>query len=143
MLKDFRAFLLRGNALDLAVAVLIGGAFGKIVSSLVNDVIMPPVGLLLGEVDFSSLYVNLSPTRYATLADAQAAGAPTLNYGLFINNVVDFLLIGAITFGLVRAFQHLERRKAEGLEPTTKECPHCLSTIARKATRCAHCTSQL
>ena len=144
MLKAFRAFIMRGNVLDLAVAVIIGGAFGKIVSSFVNDIIMPPVGLLLGNVDFGSLYLNLSPTRYATFADAQAAGAPTINYGAFINTVIDFLIVAAVIFLIVRAVQRLESLTGkEAPPPTTKECPHCLSTIPLKATKCAYCTSQL
>ncbi len=144
MLKDFRDFVMRGNVLDLAVAVVIGAAFGKIVSSLVNDIIMPPAGLLLGNVDFSSLYLNLSGTTFASLADAQAAGAPTLNYGAFINNVVDFLLVALVIFLIVRVAKQLQRTKVQEIPaPSTKECPFCLSTIALKSTRCAHCTSQL
>jgi len=144
MLKDFRDFVMRGNVLDLAVAVVIGAAFGKIVSSLVNDIIMPPVGLLLGNVDFRSLYLNLSGTPYATLADAQAAGAPTLNYGAFISTIVDFLIVALVIFLLVRMAVRLQRPKAEEVPPpSTKECPFCFSLITVKATRCAHCTSQL
>jgi large conductance mechanosensitive channel len=144
MLKDFKSFIMRGNVLDLAVAVIIGGAFGQIVSSFVNDIIMPPVGLLLGNVNFKSLYLNLSTTSYPTLADAQAAGAPTINYGTFINNVVDFLIVAAVIFLVVRAVQRLENLRAtEAPPPTTKECPYCFSTIPIQATRCAHCTSQL
>ena len=144
MLKDFRAFIVRGNVLDLAVAVIIGAAFGKIVSSFVNDIIMPPVGLLLGNVDFSSLYLNLSPTQYPTFADALAAGAPTINYGAFISTVIDFLIVSGMIFLIVRAVQRLESlRAAESPPPTTKDCPHCISTIPLKATRCPYCTSQL
>ncbi len=144
MLKEFRDFVMRGNVLDLAVAVVTGAAFGKIVSSLVNDVIMPPVGQLLGNVDFSSLYLNLSRTSYATLADAQAAGAPTLNYGLFINSVVDFLIVALVIFFIVRMARRLQKPSAQEIPtPSTKECPYCLSTIALQATRCAYCTSQL
>ncbi|HLC03623.1 MAG TPA: large conductance mechanosensitive channel protein MscL [Anaerolineales bacterium] len=144
MLKSFRDFIMRGNVLDLAVAVIIGGAFGKIVSSLVTDIIMPPIGLLLGRVDFSSLYLNLSGTSYPTLAEAQAAGAPTLNYGAFISSIVDFIIVAAVIFLLVRAAQRLERRKTdEAPPPTTKECLYCLSAIPVNATKCAYCTSQL
>ena len=144
MLKDFRDFVMRGNVLDLAVAVVIGAAFGRIVSSLVGDIIMPPVGLLLGNVDFSSLYLNLSGTTYASLAEAQAAGAPTLNYGAFINGILDFLIVALVIFLVVRMAKRLQRPKAQEVPvPSTKECPYCLSTIAVKATRCAHCTSQL
>ena len=144
MLRDFRAFVMRGNVLDLAVAVIIGGAFGKIISSFVKDIIMPPVGLLLGNVDFNSLYLNLSPTPYPTFADAQAAGAPTINYGAFISTVIDFLIVAALIFLIVRAVQRLESLRAKEAPPSaTKECPYCLSTIPVKATKCASCTSQL
>ncbi|HSB89911.1 MAG TPA: large conductance mechanosensitive channel protein MscL [Anaerolineales bacterium] len=141
MLKDFRAFVMRGNVLDLAVAVIVGGAFGKIVTSFVSDIIMPPIGLVLGKVDFSSLYLNLSGTPYPTLADAQAAGAATVNYGLFISTVVDFLIVAAAIFALIRFAARFETRKAAEA-PSTKTCPHCLSTIPLKATRCAYCTSE-
>jgi large conductance mechanosensitive channel len=143
MFNDFRAFILRGNVLDLAVAVIIGGAFGKVVTSLVNDIIMPPIGLLTGRVDFASLYLNLSGTPYASLAEAEEAGAAVVKYGAFVNALVDFLIVGAVIFFLVRAAKRLERRKEEGPAPTTKECPHCLSAIPLKATKCAHCTSAL
>jgi large conductance mechanosensitive channel len=144
MLKEFKEFILRGNVLDLTVAVIIGAAFGKIISSLVSDILMPPLGLILGKVDFSSLYVNLSGTVYASLAEAQAAGAPTLNYGLFLNNAINFLIVAAAIFLLVKAANRLQRPKvAEKPAPTTKECPYCLSTIPIKATRCPQCTSQL
>jgi large conductance mechanosensitive channel len=144
MLKDFKAFIMRGNVLDLAVAVIIGGAFGKIVTSFVNDIVMPPIGLLLGRVDFSNLYFNLSGTAYPSLVEAQAAGAPTINYGSFINTVVDFLIVAAVVFLVVRAGTRLETRKpAEPSAPVTKECPYCMSSVPVKATRCAYCTSQL
>jgi large conductance mechanosensitive channel len=144
MLRDFRAFIMRGNVLDLAVAVIIGGAFGKIVTSFVNDIIMPPIGLILGRVDFSSLYLNLSGTEYPSLAAAQEAGAATINYGSFVNTLVDFLIVAAVIFLVVRAAQRLERLKEEAPAPAaTKECPHCISTIPIKATRCPYCTSQL
>lgn len=144
MLKDFKEFVMRGNVLDLAVAVIIGAAFGKIVTSFVNDIIMPPIGLLLGNVDFSSLYLNLSGTPYASLADAQAAGAPTMNYGVFINTVVDFLIVALVIFFIVKLAKRAQKPKAQEVQaPSTKECPHCLSTIALKATRCPNCTSQL
>ena len=143
MFKDFKAFIMRGNVLDLAVAVIIGGAFGKIVSSFVNDIIMPPIGLLLGDVDFGSLYWNLSGTPYPSLNDAQAAGAPTINYGAFINTVVDFVIVAAVIFMVIRGAKRLERPPKEAPPPTTRECPYCFSTISVKATRCAHCTSTL
>ncbi|RCK71686.1 MAG: Large-conductance mechanosensitive channel [Anaerolineae bacterium] len=145
MLKEFRDFILRGNVLDLAVAVIIGGAFGKIVDSLVTDILMPPLGLLLGRVDFSNLFIDLSGEGYPSLAAAQQAGAPTLNYGLFINNVINFLIIAAAIFFVIRLFNRLRAAPTPGAEaePTTKECPHCYSVISIKATRCPFCTSEL
>lgn len=143
MLKEFKNFIMRGNVIDLAVAVIIGGAFGKIISSLVNDIIMPPIGLLLGKVDFSNLYINMSGTKYASLAEAQAAGAPTLNYGMFLNNVVDFLIVALVIFLLIRAMNRLVKKEEKPAEVTTRECPHCMSTISRKASRCPHCTSEI
>ena len=144
MLKEFKAFIMRGNVLDLAVAVIIGAAFGKIVTSLVNDVLMPPIGLVVGKVDFSSLYLNLSGENYATLAEAQKAGAPIIKYGLFINAVIDFVIVAFVIFMVVRVANRLQQKKAEApAEPTTKECPFCLSVIPIKAIRCAHCTTEL
>ncbi|MBI3362758.1 MAG: large conductance mechanosensitive channel protein MscL [Chloroflexi bacterium] len=144
MLKEFKDFIMRGNVLDLAIAVVIGGAFGAIVTSLVNDIIMPPVGLILGKVNFSNLFINLSGAPYASLTDAKAAGAPTINYGLFLNALIDFLIVAFIIFLLVRTVNRLQRlQPAPPSEPTTRECPYCLSTIPIKATRCAHCTSEL
>jgi large conductance mechanosensitive channel len=141
MLQDFKAFIMRGNVLDLAVAVIIGGAFGKIVTSLVNDVVMPPIGLLLGNVDFSNLFLSLSGVEYASLADAQKAGAATLNYGLFINSVVSFLIVAFAIYLVVRAATRLQSlQQKAAAEPSTRDCPHCLSSIPIKATRCAHCT---
>jgi large conductance mechanosensitive channel len=145
MLKEFKAFIMRGNVLDLAVAVIIGGVFGKIVSSFVNDVIMPPIGLVVGKVDFSSLYLNLSSNTYTSLSDAQKAGAPIIKYGLFINTVIDFLIVSLVIFLVVRLANRLQRQQAAAAPaaPTTKECPFCLSTIPLKATRCGHCTSEI
>jgi large conductance mechanosensitive channel len=142
MLKEFKDFLMRGNVLDLAVAVIIGGAFGSIISSLVNDILMPPIGLLLGKVDFSSLYLNLSDTSFPSLADAQAAGAPTVNYGVFINTVINFIIVALAIFLVIRMANRLQKPNDTEV-PTTKDCPHCLSTIPLNATRCPHCTSQL
>lgn len=142
MLKEFRDFIMRGNVLDLAIAVIIGGAFGRVVSSLVNDIIMPPIGLILGKVDFGSLFVNLSGNSYASFKDAQAAGAPTLNYGTFINTVIDFLIVALVIYLMVRVANRLQRPKPPSA-PTTKECPYCASTIALKAIRCPNCTSDL
>jgi large conductance mechanosensitive channel len=139
--NDFKAFIMRGNVLDLAVAVIIGGAFGKIVTSLVNDIIMPPVGLLLGNVDFSNLFVSLSGAEYPSLAEAQKAGAATLNYGLFINQIVSFLIVAFTIFLVVRAVARMQALKPKSAAaPTARDCPHCLSSIPIKATRCAHCT---
>jgi large conductance mechanosensitive channel len=141
MLKEFREFVMRGNVLDLAVAVIIGAAFGTIVSSLVNDIVMPPIGLLLGGVDFRDLFINLGPGSYDSLAEAQAAGAATINYGLFINNVLTFLLVALAVFLLVRAVNRLQKPPEVTVpEPTTKTCPECLSEIPLAARRCAHCT---
>ncbi len=145
MLKDFKAFVLRGNVLDLAIAVIIGTAFGKIVTSLVNDIIMPPLGLLFGRVDFSSLFISLSGVTYASLPDAQAAGAPTLNYGVFIKALVDFLIVALVIFVLIRVVTRAQQARAPKTPPapTTRECPFCTSTISLKATRCPQCTSEL
>lgn len=147
MLKEFREFIMRGNVLDLAVGVIIGAAFGGIVTSLVNDVIMPPIGLALGQVDFKDLYLLLnegSPAGpYASLAAAQAAGAVTLNYGAFINTVINFLIIGFAIFLVIRAANRLYQKPAPPPAAPGRECPFCFSAIASKATRCPHCTSQL
>jgi len=143
MLKEFRSFIMRGNVLDLAIAVIMGGAFGKIVTSLVNDLLMPPIGLLLGKVDFGSLFINLSGTPYGSLADAQAAGAATINYGVFLNTVIDFLFVALIVFFIVRAVNRLQAPQPAPAAPTTKNCPHCFSSIHIKATRCPSCTSEL
>ena len=142
MIKEFRAFIMRGSVVDLAVGVIIGGAFGKIVSSLVSDLIMPPIGLLLNGVDFSNLFVSLNGKAYATLAAAQEAGAPTLNYGSFINNVIDFLIIALVIFLMIRAINRLQG-PPPAVAPATRDCPHCFTSISVKATRCPNCTSQL
>jgi large conductance mechanosensitive channel len=150
MLKDFKAFIMRGNVVDMAVGIIIGAAFGAIVSSLVKDVIMPPVGLGLGKIDFSNLAVVLKqgvpPGPYTSVAAAQAAGAVTLNYGLFINTIINFLIIAAVVFFfIVRPVAKMQAPKkvAEPPAPTTKECPFCFTAIPIKATRCPHCTSAL
>jgi large conductance mechanosensitive channel len=143
MLKEFKEFIMRGNVLDLAVGIIIGAAFGRIVTSFVGDILMPPVGLALGHVDFANLFINLSGHSYATLAEAKAAGAPTLNYGLFVNAVIDFLVVAFVIFLVVRAANRLRRPKETAAELATRECPFCLSQIPEKATRCAHCTSEL
>jgi large conductance mechanosensitive channel len=141
MFKEFKEFIARGNVLDLAVAVVIGAAFGKIVTSFVNDIIMPPLGMALGKIDFSNLFVNLSGTPYRTLAEAKAAGAPTVNYGVFINTIIDFLNVALVIFLAVRTINKLKREPPA--DPTTKECPECASTIPLKARRCPECTSAL
>jgi large conductance mechanosensitive channel len=143
MLKEFREFALRGNVVDLAIGVIIGAAFGKIVSSFVNDILMPPLGLLLGSVDFSNLFLNLSSQHYATLAEAKQAGAPTLNYGVFINTLIDFLIVAFAIFLLIQQINRLTRRSKKAPTPTTKPCPYCLTTVPLAAIRCPACTSQL
>ncbi len=144
MLKEFRAFVLRGNVLDLAVGVIIGGAFGKIVSSLVNDIIMPPIGLLLGKVDFTNLFVNLTGQPIDSLKAAKDAGIPTLNYGIFLNVIIEFLIIALVIFLVVRAINKVyQPAKAPAPAPTTKECTFCKTQIPMEATRCPNCTSQL
>lgn len=148
MLKEFKEFALRGNVVDMAVGIIIGAAFGTIVKSLVSDVIMPPIGLLLGNVDFTNLFIVLKEGSiagpFASLADAQKAGAVTINYGVFINTVISFIIIAFVVFLLIRYINKLKREvEAPPAEPTTKECPHCLSAIPIKATRCAYCTAQV
>ncbi len=142
MLKEFREFAMRGNVLDLAIGIIIGGAFGKIVSSFVSDVLMPPLGLLMGRLDFSNLFISLNGEAYASLQAAKAAGAPTINYGLFINTVIDFLLVTLAVFILVKHINRLKRQEAPA-PVTTRECPFCLSSVPIKAVRCAHCTSEI
>ena len=148
MLKEFKQFAVKGNVIDMAVGIIIGVAFGAIVASLVADVLMPPIGLLLGKMDFSNLIIVLkegsTPGPYASLADAQKVGAVTMNYGAFLNKVFTFLIVAFAVFFLVRSINRLKQQEeAPPAEPTTKECPRCLSTIPIKATRCAHCTSEL
>ncbi|HEU4963123.1 MAG TPA: large conductance mechanosensitive channel protein MscL [Bacilli bacterium] len=144
MLKEFKEFALRGNLVDMTVGVVIGTAFSSIAKSIVNDIIMPPMGLLLGRVDFSSLYINLSSKKYATFAEAQKAGAPTINYGQFVNQVLSFLIVAIVMFFVVRQINRLRRQKEKEPEKvTTKDCPFCLSSIPLQATRCGHCTSIL
>ncbi len=146
MFKSFKEFIMRGNVVDMAVGVIIGSAFGKIVSSLVADVLMPPIGRLTGGVDFSNLYVNLSGTAYATLAEAQKAGAATINYGLFLNTVINFLIVAGAIFILITQLKKMGTRfekPAPPADPTTKECPLCLSVIPLRAVKCAHCASDL
>jgi large conductance mechanosensitive channel len=141
MLKEFREFAVKGNAIDLAVGVIIGAAFGKIVESLVNDIIMPPFGLIAGKVDFRNLFLNLGGNDYPSLAAARAAGAPTLNYGLFINALINFLIIAFVIFLLVKQVNRFRNRGQAA--PSTKSCPYCFSNINIQATKCPSCTSQL
>jgi large conductance mechanosensitive channel len=140
MLKEFKEFAMKGNVLDMAIGVIIGGAFGKIVTSLVSDVLMPPIGLLMGKVDFSSLFLNLSTTPQPSLAAAKAAGTPTINYGVFLQTVLVFIIIAFVIFMLVKQINRL-KKPAAAAAPTTKDCPLCLSTIPIRATKCAHCAS--
>lgn len=147
MLKDFKAFAMRGNVVDMAVGIIIGAAFGAIVKSLVDDMLMPPIGMLLGNVDFSNLFVVLkegvaAAAPYASLAEAKKAGAITINYGIFINSMISFLIIAFTVFVLIKNINRLKQAEAPAA-PTTKECPYCASSIALKATRCPHCTSEL
>lgn len=146
MLKEFKEFISKGSVMDLAVGVIIGGAFSKIVSSLVDDIIMPLVGLLLGGADISNYFITLDGGKYATLAEAQEAGAATLNYGLFLNRIIDFLIIAFVLFLIIKAINKaraLTKKPEAEAAPTTKECPYCKSTIDINATRCPNCTSEL
>ena len=144
MFREFKEFAMRGNVLDMAIGIIIGAAFGKIITSAVSDILMPPIGLLLGRLDFSSLFINLSGKPYASLAEAKAAGAATVNYGVFINTLVDFLIVAFAIFLLIRQVNRLKRhQEAPAPASTTRECPLCLSTIPLKAARCAHCTEDL
>jgi large conductance mechanosensitive channel len=148
MLKEFKEFAMRGNVVDMAVGIIIGAAFGTIVKSLVADIIMPPIGLLLGNVDFSNLFVVIKSGSiagtFATLAEAQKAGAVTINYGVFVNTITSFIIVAFAVFLIIRSINKLKRKdETPPKEPTTKDCPHCLSTIPIKATRCAYCTVEL
>jgi large conductance mechanosensitive channel len=148
MFKEFKEFAMRGNVVDMAVGIIIGGAFGTIVKSLVSDVIMPPIGLLLGGVDFSELFLVLkegsTPSPYVALAEAQAAGAVTINYGVFINSVISFIIVAFAVFMLIKSLNKLKREEeAPAAEPTEKECPYCFTSIPIKAIRCPHCTSEV
>jgi large conductance mechanosensitive channel len=147
MLKEFKEFAMRGNVVDMAVGIIVGAAFGTIVKSLVSDIIMPPIGLLLGNVDFSNFFAVLKQGTvagpYASLVDAQKAGAVTINYGMFANTIISFLIVAFAVFLLIRQINRFKRQEEAPAEPTTKDCPYCLSSIPFKATRCAHCTSEL
>ncbi len=142
MLKEFKEFAMKGNVVDMAVGIIIGAAFGKIITSIVNDILMPPIGVLLGRVDFSNLFVDLSGQSHPSLAAAKAAGAATINYGLFINTVIDFVIVAFVIFLLVKQMNRL-KKEAPPAPPSTKECGYCFSAVPLKATRCPHCTSEL
>jgi large conductance mechanosensitive channel len=141
MLKEFKEFAMKGNVFDMAIGIIIGAAFGKIVTSFVADVLMPPLGLLLGKMNFSNMFITLSGSSFATLEEAKKAGAATLNYGLFINTIIDFLLVAFAVFLLVKQVNRMKRQPAPA-DPTTKDCPFCCSAIPIAASRCPHCTSQ-
>ena len=148
MLKEFKDFVLRGNVVDMAIGIIIGAAFGTIISSLVSDVIMPPIGLLLGGVDFSNLFIvlkqGMTAGPFVSIADAHAAGAVTLNYGVFINTIISFIIIAFAIFMMIRGLNKMKRaEEARPVEPDTKDCPRCFTVIPIKATRCPHCTSEL
>jgi len=143
MLKEFKEFAMRGNVLDMAVGIIIGAAFGQIVTSFVADILMPPIGRLLGHVDFSNLFVNLSETHYDTIAAAKAAGAATINYGVFMNTIINFLIVAFAVFLLVRQVNRFAAKPAPAAAPTTRECPYCLSAVPLKASRCPNCTSEI
>ncbi len=143
MWNEFKKFAIRGNALDMAVGIIIGAAFGKIVNSLVNDIIMPPIGLIVGNVDFSDLFVNLSGGSYSSMEAAKKAGAVTINYGMFINNIISFAIVAFAVFILIKQVNRLMPHKTEEAAAKKKQCPHCDTAIPEKATRCPHCTSEL
>lgn len=144
MLKEFREFAVRGNIIDLAAGIVIGAAFGRVVTSFVNDILMPPVGLLVGKVDFSNLFFSLSGTRYASLAQAKAAGAPTINYGVFANTILDFVILSFAVFLIVRQVNRIKGALfADEKKAPDRKCPYCLSNIPAKATRCRYCTAEL
>jgi len=142
MLKEFKAFAMRGNVVDMAIGIIVGAAFGKIVTSLVADILMPPIGLILGHMDFSGLFLNISGKSYATLPEAKAAGAATINYGIFLNSIIDFLIIGFVIFLLVRQINRWNK-PTPAPAPTTKDCPYCATAIPLKASRCPNCTSEI
>ncbi len=142
MFKEFKEFAMKGNVLDMAVGIIMGVAFGKIITSFVNDVIMPPIGLLLGNVDFSSLFINISGKSYNSIAEAKAAGAATINYGIFLNTILDFLIVAFVMFLMIRQVNRMKKAPAPA-PVSTKECGYCCSTIPLKATRCPNCTSEI
>ena len=141
MLKEFKEFAMRGNVIDMAIGIIIGAAFGKIITSVVNDILMPPIGLILGKVDFSNLFINLGETSYATITEAKAHGAATLNYGLFLNTIVNFLIVALAIFLLLRIVNRWVAKPAPAAAPTSKDCPQCAMPIPLAAKKCGHCTS--
>jgi large conductance mechanosensitive channel len=141
MIREFKEFAMRGSMLDLAIGIVLGAAFGRIITSLVNDILMPPIGLALGGLDFASLFIALKGGPYPSVAAAKAAGAPTINYGIFLNTVVDFVLVAAVLFLVIKQVNRMRRQP--DVTPTTKPCPFCLSTVPLKAVRCPYCTSDL
>jgi len=143
MLQEFKTFIMKGNVLDLAVGVIIGAAFGKIVNSAVNDLIMPLIGLVMGKVDFSNLFITLGSGSYATVAAAKEAGVPTLNYGVFINTSIDFLIMALVIFMIIKAANKVRKAEEPAPAPPARECPFCKSAVHDHAVRCPHCTSQL
>ncbi len=144
MLKEFKEFAMRGNVLDMAIGIIIGAAFGKIITSFVNDILMPPIGLLLGKVDFSNLFINLSGKPSATLAEAKASGAVTISYGIFLNTIIDFIIVAFVIFLLIQQINRFKRQPdAVPAVPELKECPYCFTAIPIKAVRCPNCTSEL
>ncbi len=143
MLKEFKEFAMKGNALDMAIGIIIGAAFGKIISSMVSDILMPPLGMLMGKVDFSSLFITLTGQPFPSLAAAKAAGAPTINYGVFLQTILDFVIIAFVIFMLVKQVNRFKKPDAPPAPPSTKPCPYCLSDIPLKATRCSQCTSDV
>ena len=142
MFKEFKEFAMKGSMVDLAIGIVIGAAFGKIITSLVSDVLMPPIGLLLGKVDFASLFIDLSGKGYATLAEAKAAGAATINYGLFLNTAIDFVIVAFVIFLIIKQINRMKREEAPA-PPDTKDCPYCYTSIPLKATRCPSCTAEI
>jgi len=143
MFNEFKQFIMRGNVVDLAVGVVIGAAFGKIVTSFVEDILMPPIGLALGKVDFSNLFINLSGEDYPSVAAAKAAGAATLNYGIFLNNIFNFLIVAFAIFLLIKQINRMHKAEPAAPAPAMKDCPYCLSAVPLRATKCAHCTAEL
>lgn len=142
-LKEFKDFAMRGNVMDMAIGIIIGAAFGKIITSFVNDILMPPLGLLLGKVDFSNLFINLSGRNFGSLSEAKSAGAATINYGIFLNTVIDFVIVAFAVFLLITQVNRLMQKEKTKASPSEKECPFCFSSISIKAVKCPHCTSEL